>query len=112
MEPQLTFTPNAITKIQQILIEAGQPDLALRVFVQGGGCSGFTQGFTLDAEPAAEDDYVAVVADGVRVMIDSMSHQYLAGTSVDYVEELMGAQFVINNPNAVGKCGCGSSFSV
>lgn len=110
LEPQqLTLAPAAIEKIRSIL--ADEPEgMMLRVFVQGGGCSGFQHGFTLD-ETVNEDDFV-IEADGIKVLLDAMSAPYLQGTTIDYKEELAGAQFTLNNPNSVGKCGCGSSFSV
>ena len=109
MEPTITITPAAAEKILCIIQDEGNPNLKLRVFVQGGGCSGFSYGFTLEEE-VGEDDFQFDV--GVLVLVDSMSMQYLAGSSIDYKEELMGSQFVIDNPNSTGKCGCGSSFSV
>lgn len=105
----IDFDPSAIEKIQDILAEENNPRVALRVFVQGGGCSGFSYGFTLDEE-TNEDDFV-VEALGVRVLVDSMSAQYLQGAKIRYKEELMGSQFVIDNPNATTTCGCGASFS-
>ena len=110
MEPTITFTLTAAEKIRRIIEEEGNPDLKLRVFVQGGGCSGFSYGFTLEEAPT-EDDF-SFEQEGVTVLVDSMSMQYLAGSTIDYKEELMGSQFSINNPNSTGKCGCGSSFSV
>ena len=107
---QLTITDNAYTKIQDILLEQNNPDVKLRTFVQGGGCSGFSYGFTLD-EQQNEDDFV-INKDGTTVLVDAMSMQYLQGATIDYKEELMGSSFVINNPNAETTCGCGSSFSV
>ena len=100
----------ALEKIRDIIAEENTPGTKLRVFVQGGGCSGFSYGFTLD-EAQNEDDFIFGM-EGVEVLVDSMSFQYLQGSSIDYKEELMGAQFVINNPQAVSTCGCGSSFSV
>lgn len=105
----IDFDPSAIEKIKDILAEENNPKLGLRVFIQGGGCSGFSYGFTLDEE-ANEDDFV-VEALGVRVLVDSMSAQYLQGAKIRYKEELMGSQFVIDNPNATTTCGCGASFS-
>ena len=107
---QLTITDNAYAKIQDILLEQNNPDVKLRTFVQGGGCSGFSYGFTLD-EQQNEDDFV-INKDGTTVLVDAMSMQYLQGATIDYKEELMGSSFVINNPNAETTCGCGSSFSV
>jgi iron-sulfur cluster insertion protein len=106
----LTITDSAIEKIRDILAEENNPNIKLRVFVQGGGCSGFSYGFTLDEEKN-EDDFV-VQKDELEILIDSMSAQYIQGATVEYKEELMGSQFVIQNPNASSTCGCGSSFSV
>lgn len=105
----LIFTDSAATKVKELITEEGNPDLKLRVFVTGGGCSGFQYGFTFD-EVANEDDTVMEKA-GVTLLIDPMSYQYLVGAEIDYSEGLEGAQFVIKNPNATSTCGCGSSFS-
>jgi iron-sulfur cluster insertion protein len=107
---QIEITESAIFKIADILAEENNPALKLRTFVQGGGCSGFQYGFTLDEE-VNEDDFV-IEKPGMTVLIDAMSMQYLQGSTIDYKEELMGSSFVIKNPNASGSCGCGSSFSV
>ena len=106
----LIFTDSAANKVKQLIDEEGNTDLKLRVFVSGGGCSGFQYGFTFD-EVANEDDTV-LNKNGVQLLIDAMSFQYLAGAEIDYQEGLEGAQFVIKNPNATTTCGCGSSFSV
>ena len=106
----LVFTDSAADKVKQLIEEEGNPELKLRVFVQGGGCSGFQYGFTFD-EDTNEDD-TAMVKNGVSLLIDSMSYQYLVGAEIDYKEDINGAQFVIKNPNASTTCGCGSSFSV
>jgi len=106
----LLFTDNAANKVKQLIEEEGNTDLKLRVFVSGGGCSGFQYGFTFD-EVANEDDTV-MSKNGVQLLIDPMSFQYLAGAEIDYQEGLEGSQFVIRNPNAETTCGCGSSFSV
>ena len=105
----LVFTDAAAEKVKQLVDEEGNPELKLRVFVQGGGCSGFQYGFTFD-ESVAEDD-TAMVKDGVTFLVDSMSFQYLMGAEIDYTEGIEGAQFVIKNPNATSTCGCGSSFT-
>jgi len=105
----LLFTDNAAIKVQQLIKEEDNDDLMLRVFVQGGGCSGFQYGFTFD-ETQQEGDTV-VENQGVKLLIDPMSYQYLVGAEIDYTEGLEGAQFVIRNPNATTTCGCGSSFS-
>ncbi|RQR39117.1 MULTISPECIES: iron-sulfur cluster insertion protein ErpA [unclassified Burkholderia] len=104
------FTDAAADKVKQLIDEEGNPELKLRVFVQGGGCSGFQYGFTFDEE-VNEDDTV-MNKNGVQLLIDSMSYQYLVGAEIDYKDDLNGAQFVIKNPNATTTCGCGSSFSV
>lgn len=104
------FTANAANKVKTLIIEEGNPELKLRVFITGGGCSGFQYGFTFDEE-LAEDDTL-IERDGVALVIDPMSYQYLEGAEVDYQEGLEGSRFVINNPNATTTCGCGSSFSI
>ncbi|CAJ0797119.1 Iron-sulfur cluster insertion protein ErpA [Ralstonia condita] len=106
----LVFTDSAADKVKQLIEEEGNPELKLRVFVQGGGCSGFQYGFTFD-EDTNEDD-TTMTKNGVTLLIDSMSYQYLVGAEIDYKEDISGAQFVIKNPNASTTCGCGSSFSV
>ncbi|MBW7925435.1 MAG: iron-sulfur cluster insertion protein ErpA [Burkholderiales bacterium] len=108
MDP-LVFTDAAAVKVKSLIDEEGNPELKLRVFVQGGGCSGFQYGFTFDEE-TAEDDTV-LQKGGVTLLIDAMSLQYLMGAEIDYKDDLDGAQFVIKNPNASSTCGCGSSFS-
>ena len=105
----LIFTDSAANKVKELVDEEGNPDLKLRVFVQGGGCSGFQYGFTFD-EIVNEDD-TQMGKNGVTLLIDSMSLQYLMGAEIDYKDDLQGAQFVIKNPNATTTCGCGSSFS-
>jgi iron-sulfur cluster insertion protein len=105
----LLFTDNAAAKVKQLIDEEGNTDLKLRVFVSGGGCSGFQYGFTFD-EIANEDDTV-LEKSGVTLLIDPMSYQYLVGAEIDYTDGLEGSQFVIKNPNATSTCGCGSSFS-
>lgn len=106
----LIFTDSAANKVKQLIEEEGNADLKLRVFVSGGGCSGFQYGFTFD-EVMNEDDTV-MTKNGVQLLIDPMSFQYLVGAEIDYTEGLEGSQFVIKNPNATTTCGCGSSFSV
>ena len=106
----LVFTDSAAAKVKELVDEEGNPDLKLRVFVQGGGCSGFQYGFTFD-EVLNEDD-TRMDKNGVTLLIDAMSLQYLMGAEIDYKDDLQGAQFVIKNPNATTTCGCGSSFSV
>jgi iron-sulfur cluster insertion protein len=106
----ITISPSAKEKIKDLLLEENNPNLALRTFVQGGGCSGFSYGFTFDDE-INEDDF-EVPLDGFKVLVDSMSMQYLQGAEIDYKEEIMGSSFTIKNPNATTTCGCGSSFGV
>jgi iron-sulfur cluster insertion protein len=106
----MTLTEPAIVKLKDILAEENNPNLMLRVFVQGGGCSGMSYGFTFE-EIQNEDDFDFAYED-VRVVVDSMSMQYLQGASINYKEDLMGASFIIDNPQAQTTCGCGSSFSV
>lgn len=110
MPDPLVFTDNAANKVKELIDEEGNPNLKLRVFVSGGGCSGFQYGFTFD-EDTNEDDTV-LNKNGVMLLIDSMSYQYLVGAEIDYSDGLEGSQFVIRNPNATTTCGCGSSFSV
>lgn len=105
----INFTDAAANKVKDLIIDEQNPNLKLRVFVTGGGCSGFQYGFTFDEE--INEDDTRVVNGGVTVLIDSMSIQYLQGAEVDYKEDVSGAQFVIRNPNATTTCGCGSSFS-
>ena len=106
----LVFTSQAAAKVADLIADEGNPDLMLRVYIQGGGCSGFQYGFTF-AE-AVEDGDTEVVTDGVKLLVDPMSLQYLTGAEIDYTEGLQGAQFVIRNPNASTTCGCGSSCGV
>jgi iron-sulfur cluster insertion protein len=108
--PGIAFTDAAARKALELILEERNPELKLRVYISGGGCAGFQYGFTFD-EVAAEDD-IHVVNDGVTLLVDPLSFQYLAGAEVDYTENLQGAQFVIRNPTASTTCGCGSSFSV
>jgi iron-sulfur cluster insertion protein len=105
----MNILPGAVTKLQELVAEENNPNVKLRVFVQGGGCSGFQYGFTFD-ETQAEDDFDFAAGD-VRVLVYSMSMQYLQGAVIDYQENDMGATFSIKNPNATTTCGCGSSFS-
>jgi iron-sulfur cluster insertion protein len=109
VQDPLLFTDSAANKVIELIIEEGNAELKLRVFVSGGGCSGFQYGFTFD-EVTNEDDTV-LNKNGVQLLIDPMSFQYLVGAEIDYQEGLEGAQFVIKNPNATTTCGCGSSFS-
>jgi iron-sulfur cluster insertion protein len=106
----ITLTESAKNKIKDLLSEENNPRIKLRVFVQGGGCSGFQYGFTFDEE-TSEDDFV-LNEDGVELLIDSASGMYLQGATINYKEELMGSNFSIENPNATTTCGCGSSFGI
>ena len=108
--PGIVFTDAAARKVQELILEERNPDLKLRVYISGGGCSGFQYGFSFDEEQAEDD--LAVDNDGVTLLVDPLSLQYLMGAVVDYSENLQGAQFVIRNPNASTTCGCGSSFSM
>ena len=109
MPVPLIFTDSAASKVKKLIEEEGNNDLKLRVFVSGGGCSGFKYGFTFD-ELINEDDTV-MEKNGVKLLVDPMSFQYLAGSEIDYQENIQGAQFIIKNPGATSTCGCGSSFS-
>jgi len=105
----LIFTDSAAAKVADLIAEEGNSELKLRVFVQGGGCSGFQYGFTFD--DAVNEDDTSFEKNGVTLLVDSMSFQYLVGAEIDYKEDINGSQFVIKNPNATTTCGCGSSFS-
>jgi len=105
----ILFTDSAANKVKELIEEEGNPGLKLRVFVTGGGCSGFQYGFTFDEE--TNEDDTTMEKNGVTLLIDPMSYQYLVGAEIDYSEGLEGSQFVIRNPNATSTCGCGSSFS-
>ena len=109
MEQQIIIEESAATKLKQLIAEENNPDLKLRIFVQGGGCSGFSYGFTFE-ETQNEDDF-AIEAHGVTMLVDGMSMQYLQGSNIGYKTSLMGEQFEIKNPNATSSCGCGSSFA-
>ena len=109
MPAPVIFTDSAATKVKELIIEEGNAELKLRVFVSGGGCSGFQYGFTFDE--VKNDDDTVLEKGGVTLLIDPMSYQYLVGAEIDYTEGLEGSQFVIRNPNATSTCGCGSSFS-
>lgn len=109
MSNPIIFTDSAASKVGELIAEEGNDNLKLRVYVSGGGCSGFQYGFTFDEE--INEDDTQVKNGGVTVLVDSMSIQYLKGAEIDYKEDVSGAQFVIRNPNATTTCGCGSSFS-
>jgi iron-sulfur cluster insertion protein len=106
----LEFTANAANKVRQLIAEEGNDNLKLRVFIAGGGCSGFQYGFKFDEQ--VNDGDTVVENDGMTLLVDPMSVQYLTGAKIDYIENLEGARFVIDNPNATTTCGCGSSFSM
>ena len=110
MPSMLEFTPQAAAKVAELILEEGNPELKLRLYVTGGGCSGFSYGFAFD-DAIAEDD-TQTVTEGVSLVVDAMSLQYVMGARVDFEEGLEGSRFVIHNPNAQTTCGCGSSFSV
>ncbi len=107
---ELGFSSRAAAKVRELIEDEGNPALKLRVFITGGGCSGFSYGFTFDEDIAADDS--VVLRDGVTAVVDPMSFQYLAGAEIDYREDLQGAQFVVTNPNASSTCGCGNSFAI
>lgn len=109
-EPALILTDNAAKKVRQLRESEGNPHLMLRVYVTGGGCSGFSYGFNF-AESVNEDD-AEFINDDVKMVVDALSYQYLVGSTVDYVEGLEGSRFIVQNPNATTTCGCGSSFSI
>ena len=110
MQPEIALSEKAAKKVELLIAEEGDPSLCLRVFITGGGCNGFSYGFTFD-DTQAEDDAV-VEKSGVRMLVDAMSYPYLVGADVDYVEDLSGSQFTVMNPNAAATCGCSSSFSL
>lgn len=110
METPIVFTENAVSKVRELIQEEENPSLKLRVFISGGGCSGFQYGFTFD-EIVNDDDFV-VEKGGVQFLVDTTSYQYLVGAEIDYIDSFEGSQFTIKNPNAQTTCGCGSSFSV
>lgn len=109
-ETDIVLSDRAADKVRTLMDAEANPGLKLRVFITGGGCSGFSYGFTFD-DDVAEDDAV-VERDGVTMLVDAMSYQYLTGSQVDYLEDLQGAQFVVTNPNATATCGCGNSFAI
>lgn len=106
----LDFTESAARKVRELILSDGNPELKLRVYITGGGCSGFQYGFTFDEK--ADDDDIRVDRNGVTLVVDPLSFQYLEGSEIDYSESLQGARFVIRNPNAATTCGCGSSFGM
>ena len=110
MDTNIAFSDRAASKVKSLIEADGDESLRLRVFITGGGCNGFSYGFTFD-DDVAEDDAV-IDRGGVSMVVDAMSYPYLDGSEVDYVEDLNGAQFVVTNPNAAATCGCGNSFSI
>lgn len=108
--PDIIFTKEAANKVKKLMLEEDNENLKLRVFISGGGCSGFQYGFTFDEDIDELDS--TVVTEGVTLIIDPMSYQYLVGGQIDYAEDLQGSQFIIRNPNATTTCGCGNSFNV
>ncbi len=110
MNDALNFTAAAARKAQELILDEGNPALHLRVYISGGGCSGFQYGFSFDE--SVNNDDIKVERDGMTLLVDPLSVMYLTGATVDYTESLQGAQFVIDNPNASTTCGCGSSFSI
>ncbi|MBS35825.1 MAG: iron-sulfur cluster insertion protein ErpA [Thiotrichales bacterium] len=106
----IVLTDNAARKIGELVTKQADPSLMLRVYIEGGGCSGFQYGFELDAE--SNDDDTVVENAGVKMVVDALSFQYLLGSEVDFKEDLMGARFIVNNPNASTTCGCGASFAI
>jgi iron-sulfur cluster insertion protein len=107
----ITVTESAKEKLTSILAEENNPELKVRMFVEGGGCSGMSYGFTLEDQPANEDDFDLELSPGIHLLVDSMSGQYVQGAEVDWTESVQGSQFAIKNPTAETTCGCGSSFS-
>lgn len=110
MQANIGFSSQAAEKVRQLMDAEANGGLKLRVFVAGGGCSGFSYGFTFDEDVAGDD--AVVEREGVTLLVDPLSYQYLLGSEIDYVENLQGAQFVVNNPNAASTCGCGNSFAI
>ncbi len=110
MAPAVEITANAARKVSELVARDGNPNLMLRVYIEGGGCSGFQYGFSFDEEVQEGDTTLEI--DAVRVIVDPMSLQYLTGSRVDYKEDLQGSRFVVENPNAATTCGCGASFSI
>lgn len=110
MHSDLTITAEAVARINQLLVARANAQLQLRVYIQGGGCSGFQYGFQFD-ESQQEDD-IALQLDGISIVVDMLSMQYLDGAEIDYRDDIMGSRFLVNNPNATATCGCGSSFAI
>ena len=110
MQTNLSISDSAVSRINELLATKQEPDLMLRVYIQGGGCSGFQYGFQFDNDQ--QDDDVSIEQEGIKVLVDMLSLQYLDGAEIDYKDDLMGSRFLVNNPNASTTCGCGSSFSI
>ena len=110
MQTDLSISNTAVDRINQLLSTKDNPELKLRVYIQGGGCSGFQYGFQFDDEQ--QEDDIAIDTDGVSVLVDMLSLQYLTGAEIDYKDDLLGSRFLVNNPNATTTCGCGSSFAI
>ena len=110
MQTDLSISDQAVDRINQLLATKDNPDLMLRVYIQGGGCSGFQYGFQFD-ESQQEDD-IAIEQSGIKLVVDMLSLQYLGGAEIDFKDDIMGSRFLVNNPNASATCGCGSSFSI
>ena len=110
MQTDLKISDGAVSRINQLLSTKDNPDLMLRVFIQGGGCSGFQYGFQFDESP--QEDDITIDHQGIKVVVDMLSLQYLTGAEIDYKDDLLGSRFLVNNPNASTTCGCGSSFSI
>ncbi len=110
MQTDLKISQSAVSRINELLATKDNPDLKLRVYIQGGGCSGFQYGFQFDED--IEDDDVSIEQEGIQVLVDMLSLQYLGGAEIDYKDDIMGSRFLVNNPNASTTCGCGSSFSI
>ena len=110
MQTDLTISDNAVARINELLAAKDDPNLKLRVFIRGGGCSGFQYGFQFDTD--SQEDDITITKNNVKVLVDMLSLQYLAGAEIDYLDDIMGSRFLVNNPNAQTTCGCGSSFSI
>ncbi|MGB5706413.1 MAG: iron-sulfur cluster insertion protein ErpA [Arenicellales bacterium] len=110
MQTDLSISKDAVVRINQLLASKENPELVLRVYIQGGGCSGFQYGFQFD--DAAQEDDISIEQSGIKVVVDMLSLQYLGGAEIDFKDDIMGTRFLVNNPNASATCGCGSSFSI
>lgn len=110
MQTDLSISDQAVDRINQLLASKDNPDLMLRVYIQGGGCSGFQYGFQFDENK--QDDDIAIEQSGIKVVVDILSLQYLGGAQIDFKDDIMGSRFLVNNPNASATCGCGSSFAI